>query len=221
MRALPHHNHEIWSARLALLGFVLSFPATAALLIPAISLGKHWHFASFAIYGFGMFSMFGSSALLHYHPDDGEKTFLYNQLDYFAIALMIAGSSTPFCLIGLRGSALGGWTLAAMWAAALTAIGFKAAKPELNKWVFIIIYMLIGWLGLLLMLPLAERLGWKPILLTLAGGTMYTFGSFFFNHNHDLDKLGPFCLHDYWHICILGGAGTHYWVIYRYLLPLP
>ena len=207
---------EVWSARLSLLGALLAAPAAAALLLAAVRAGSWVHGASFAVYGIGMAAMFLASALFHRRAGH-ERTTLKN-LDYCAIALMIAGTITPYCAIAL-GTPFGYSALAGVWLAALAAITLRLSRPELPKWVFISLYLVMGWLGGLTVLPSAARLGWDGTALTLLGGVIYTLGTVACNRNEDDVEPPGFGAHEVWHLCILAGAASHFLVIHSHLLP--
>ncbi|MEE8425622.1 MAG: hemolysin III family protein, partial [Elusimicrobiota bacterium] len=160
---------EIWSGRLSALGAVLSIPAIASLLIPALRAGSSVHIISFIIYGIGLLSMFTASAAFHFAATR-ERSFLKN-LDYSAIALMLTGHFTPFCAIALK-TTFGYWILAIIWACALAAITLRLTRPELPKWTFITIYLTMGWLGMLIGYPILKALGFWGAALTILGGAI-------------------------------------------------
>ena len=207
---------EVWSAALSLLGALLSVPAAAALLVPALRAGSVVHGLSFAVYGFGLVSMFLASALFHSRAGE-ERTWLKN-LDYCAIALMIAGTFTPICAIAL-GGVLGAAALAGIWLLASAAIGLRLSRPGLPKWAFISFFLAMGWLGGLAILPGFGVLGWGGTGLILLGGAVYTAGTVIFNRNEDDVEPPGFGPHEVWHLFILAGAASHYLAIILYLTP--
>jgi len=215
----PLHDHEkpeIWSSRLSALGALLSIGGIAALLSMAFAAGSRVHVVSFSVYGVGLLSMFISSAV--FHQKAGEERLLWKHIDYAAIALMIAGNFTPFCSLAL-GTFFAYCVLSIVWMVAISAITLRIARPDLPKWTFITAYLMMGWLGVLVAPALWEVLGLKGSVLTLFGGALYTFGTVVFNrYEGDVEPPG-FGFHELWHICILAGAGLHFWVVYLYMLP--
>lgn len=207
---------EIWSMRLSLLGAVLAVPALALLLGPAFAAKSSVHALSFSAYGVGLLSMFLASALYHAHA--GRERVFSKCLDYGAIGLMIAGNFTPYCAVALSTSRAHA-ILALVWALALGALILRVTRTELSKWVFVTIFLAMGWLGLLIAPDLWRALGPAGCLLTAFGGLIYTSGTLFFNgYEGDVEPPG-FGRHDVWHIFILAAAGTHWLVLYRYMLP--
>lgn len=216
VRPLDREIPEIWSGRLSALGAVLSIPAIASLLIPALRAGSPAHIIGFTLYGIGLLSMFISSAAFHFAATR-ERSFLKN-VDYSAIALMIAGHFTPFCVIALR-TTFGYWILAIIWACALAAITLRLTRPKLPKWAFITIYLTMGWLGMLIGYPILKALGFWGAALTVLGGVIYSVGTIVYNqYDGDVEPPG-FGDHEIWHLCILMGAGIHYMVLLLYMLP--
>jgi hemolysin III len=207
---------EIWSMRLSLLGAVLAVPALTFLLGPAIAAKSAVHMLSFSAYGAGLLSMFLASALYHAHA--GRERRFSKCLDYGAIGLMIAGNFTPYCTIALttpRAHAI----LTLVWTLALGALILRVTRTELSKWIFVSIFLAMGWLGLLIAPDLWRALGPVGCLLTALGGAIYTAGTVFFNgYEGDVEPPG-FGHHDVWHIFILAAAGTHWLVLYLCMLP--
>jgi hemolysin III len=207
---------EVWSAALSLLGALLAVPAAAALLVPALRAGSVVHGLSFAVYSFGLIAMFLASALFHSRAGE-ERSWLKN-LDYCAIALMVAGTITPFCAIALGGF-LGAAALAGVWLAALAAIALRVSRPDLPKWAFISFFLVMGWLGGLALLPGFGALGWGGIGLVVLGGVVYSAGTVIFNRNEDKVEPPGFGPHEVWHLFIIAGAASHYLAILLYLTP--
>jgi len=207
---------EIWSMRLSLLGATLAVPALALLLWPALAARSAAHVVSFAAYGVGLLSMFLASAL--YHARAGRDRRFSKCLDYGALGLMIAGNFTPYCTLILR-TPRAYSILELVWALALGALLLRVTRTELSKWIFVTIFLAMGWLGLLIAPALWGALGPGGSLLTALGGVIYTAGTLFFNRNEgDVEPLG-FGPHDVWHVFILAAAGTHWLVLFLYMLP--
>ncbi len=204
---------ELWSVRLSLLGAALAVPAIASLIVPSMESGNLVHVASYTVYGIGLQAMFLASAAFHAKAGR-ERTFLKN-IDYCAIALMIAGNFTPYCTVAL-GTPFAISVIAVVWAIALAAIILRISRPRLDKKVFIFSYLAMGWLGMLIGIPLVKALGWTGAGLLVLGGVIYTAGTLIFNrYEGDVEPPG-FGPHDVWHIFILAGAGIHYLVFRLY-----
>jgi len=208
---------EIWSVRLSLLGAALGAPALALLLGPSLRAGSWVHAASFTGYGIGLLSMFLASALYHSHA--GRERRFSKCLDYGAIGLMTAGNFTPYCTLVLR-TPYAYHMAELVWALALGALFLRISRPAMSKWVFVSIFMVMGCMGFLIAPGLWRAMGPAGVLLTLLGGIIYIVGTMFFNRfEGDVEPPG-FGPHDVWHVFILAAAGTHWLVLYLYMLPV-
>ncbi|HEX4048001.1 MAG TPA: hemolysin III family protein [Elusimicrobiota bacterium] len=207
---------EVWSMRLSLLGALLAVPALWLLLEPSLAAHSAVHVASFAAYGAGLISMFLASALFHSHA--GRERKFSKCLDYGAIGLMVAGNFTPYCTLVLRTP--GSYRiLELVWALALGALVLRVTRTDLSKWAFVAIFMVMGCLGFLIAPALWRTLGHAGVLLTVLGGAIYTAGTMFFNRFEGYVEPPGFGPHDVWHVFILAAAGTHWLVLYLYMLP--
>ncbi|MFH1725518.1 MAG: hemolysin III family protein [Elusimicrobiota bacterium] len=210
---------EVWSMRLSALGVMLSVAGILVLIVPSLRAGTPWHIAGFLIYGFGLISVFGASALHHGYEGSERANFVLRQIDYSAIPIMIAGTATPFCLILLRNSF--GWTvLAVFWVLALFLIVLKNTWPNVPRWLITSLFLGMGWMGVLLADPLVRHTGWTGVILAVAGGLFYSVGALIFLLEKDGVPRGRFGLHDVWHLFVLAGTATHFFLVYRYLLPV-
>ena len=76
------------------------------------------------------------------------------------------------------------------------------------------IYLIQGWLIVLVAGPLVRDIGWHAMLWLGAGGLAYTLGVVFFA----LDRIRYF--HAAWHIFVLAGSIAHYIAILFYVVPV-
>jgi hemolysin III len=76
----------------------------------------------------------------------------------------------------------------------------------------------MGWIILIALVPLLNSINYKGVLLLLAGGIAYSFGTVFFA----LDKFVPrtrwFGMHEIFHIFVLAGSFLHFWFMLKYLV---
>ena len=123
--------------------------------------------------------------------------------DHCAIYLLIAGSYTPFLLIGLRGG--WGWSLfGVIWGLAVAGVIFKlfftGRFPRLSTG----IYLGMGWLSLVAVVPMVQRLPGTTLAWLVAGGIAYTAGTAFYH-----SRRIPYA-HAIWHLFVLAGSVCHY-----------
>ena len=191
-------------------GFILSLAGFVFLLVLALFKGDGWHLASSIIYGSSLVVLYAASTVYHTATDPVMKMRL-QILDHCCIYLLIAGSYTPFILIELR-DGFGFVLLAVVWTTAAVGIAMKIIFRARFKAVGIVLYLLMGWLGVVAAPPLYTALGMTPLALVAAGGLSYTAGMIFFGwhsikHNHAI-----------FHVFVLGGSILHFIAVARYVL---
>lgn len=192
-----------------LIGAVLAVVGLVVLLVTATRQGDPWKTSSFAIYGAALLLLYVCSVL--YHSLRGRAKALFRKLDHCAIYLLIAGTYTPFALVTLRGP--WGWSLfGIVWGLALLGIAQELIIAGGTRVASLVIYLLMGWLALIAVVPLARALSLAGFIWVLIGGVVYTVGIVFYA----LDDKLPHG-HGIWHLFVLGGSGAHFGAILRYV----
>ena len=162
------------------------------------------------VYGLCVMLTFLISATYHYAINHRLKHFLHI-MDHMAIFLMIAGSYTPFTLITLAGP--WGWSLfAVVWAIALAGILLKTLFTGKMNLLSTILYILMGWLAVIAVVPIIHALPSAGFFWLLFGGILYTVGVLFY-----LMESMPFA-HTIWHLFVIAGWFTQYICIYYYVI---
>ena len=132
--------------------------ATAGMAVLVTSSALHhdaWKVVSSVVYGTTLVLLYTISTL--YHSLRGPAKAVLQRLDYCAIYLLIAGSYTPFALVTLRGP--WGWTLFGVnWALAAIGIAQELWIGRRTRLFSLLIYVVMGWLVLIAMGPLAAAL---------------------------------------------------------------
>ncbi|CDU07879.1 Hemolysin III [Vibrio coralliirubri] len=168
--------------------------------------------ASMAIYGSSIILLFLASTL--YHSITTEKTKrLLKTLDHCAIYLLIAGSYTPFLLVGLR-TPLAMGLMVVIWGIALVGIIMKIAFVYRFKRLSLFIYLAMGWLSLIVVYQLAMNIEMGGLVLLALGGMIYSLGVIFY-----VAKRIPYN-HAIWHLFVLAGCACHFFAIYLYVTPV-
>lgn len=130
-----------------------------------------------AIYSFSVLASFISSASYHLLPHHNWRKFL-RRLDHTAIYALIAGTFTPL-LVHVH-STWGYIVLAAVWALAIPAMIYKLVGNEIEPWWSLASYLVLGWIAVLALPELHARLPFYALMAMVAGGLIYTFGTFFY-----------------------------------------
>lgn len=131
---------------------------------------------------------------------------LLARFDQAAIFLLIAGTYTP--LLALLGDTPAGTVmLIAVWSAALIGIALKLIVPQHFGRLALLLYLGIGWSGVLIFQSLASVLPASTLLLIIAGGVAYCSGIIF----HLWERLH---FHNViWHCFVVLGASIHLWAV--------
>lgn len=212
--ALPHYHRsdEFASSVLHGLGIVLSIGGFATLVAFAAMRGDVREIVACAVYGVTLILLYTASTLYHAIPVVAAKPLL-RTLDHIAIYLLIAGTYTPFTLIALWGA--WGWSLfAAVWTLAL--VGSVLELRWFRRWrkLTVLLYVGMGWIGMLAFKPLAAHLQTGGMTLLIGGGVAYTLGVPFY-----LWRRLPY-QHTLWHAFVLAGSVLHYFAVLLYVLPV-
>ena len=186
----------------ALVGAILAVAGTAALVTLGALKADPWRIVSFSIYGATLCALYITSTL--YHSIRGRAKNVLRKLDHCAIYLIIAGTYTPFALVTLKGA--WGWTLfGAVWGLALLGIVQELWLARGERVTSLVIYVLMGWLALVAVVPLFKALSWSGLAWLVGGGLAYTGGMVFYAYDKRFRHW-----HGIWHLFVLAGSALHY-----------
>lgn len=155
-----------------------------------------------ALFLLGMFFMYLSSTLYHAVSTPVHKRRL-RVVDHIAIYVMIAGSYSPICL-----SVLGGWMGWALfiflWACVIAGMVGKIIALGRYPRLSLALYLVMGWVALLVLVPMWQRMPHAAFWWVVAEGVFYTIGAYFFR----LDEQHAY-YHAIWHVFIMLGSLSH------------
>jgi hemolysin III len=191
-----------------LAGAALAIAGAVLLIVHAALLGDPWRITSFSIFGAMLVILYTASTL--YHSVRPPVKDVLRRFDHSAIFLLIAGTYTPFALVSLRGAL--GWTMfVAIWAAALHGI-WRAWRRTGDRPHSALPYAVMGWLGLIAIVPLVEALGAGGMLWLALGGLLYTGGIVFYVNDERWRHA-----HGIWHLFVIGGSASHFTAVYFFV----
>lgn len=174
--------------------------------------------SSLTLFGLAMFGCFAASSLYHGARWDPALTGRLLLLDRICIFGLIAGTITP-----LARHALSGWWRSAglAWAWSFAGLGSLAwvGLREVPSALATGLYLTMGWGTVILVAQAARGLPAGATAGIVGGGLMYTVGA-----TCDLLRWptlvpGAIASHEVFHLFVLAGAGCHYVVMARYLIP--
>lgn len=203
----PGERFNSWTH---LAGALLSVLATAALATAAAGTGDPWKIVGASVFGATLILLYTASTL--YHSLRGRAKAVLRKFDHCAIYLLIAGSYTPLALVSLRGA--WGWSLFGVsWGLALLGVVQEIWWAKGARWLSMVIYLAMGWLALVAVMPLLRALTPAGFAWLVAGGAVYTLGIVFYV----LDERWP-PAHGIWHLFVLGGSTMHVVTVLRYVV---
>lgn len=204
------HRGERLNSITHLLGVALALIGIVFLVVRAALTGDPWKIVSFSIYGATLVALYFFSTL--YHSVRGTSKKVLQKLDHAAIYLLIAGTYTPFTLVTLRG--VWGWSLfGVVWGLAAFGMVQDLLSAKRRHILSVVIYLLMGWLVIFAIRPLARALPGAGMTWLVAGGLSYTLGVGFYA----LDKRLSYG-HEIFHLFVLAGSACHYVTILLYVV---
>lgn len=163
-----------------------------------------------AVYGSGLLVALAASTAYNVWPVSPLK-WLLRRIDHSAIFVLIAATYTPFLAqmpAGPTATAL----FAGIWGTAAAGVLIKCFFPGRFDRLAVLLYLALGWSGVLVWPTLLSVLGETTLWLILAGGIVYSAGVIF----HLWEKLR--FQNAIWHGFVMAGAGIHYGAIFNCLV---
>lgn len=205
-------EEEIVNATSHGFGAVFSIYALITLSSHAIHQDTY-KFISSVIFGSTLFLTYFISTIYHIVSEPHIKRFL-KICDHMTVYLLIAGTYTPFTLVTLNGD-WGKSLIYIVWGLAVVGILFTYFCRGGYEVLSIIIYLCMGWIGLVAIEPIYHALPLSGFMWLLIGGLLYTIGIVFYlwhklKYNHMI-----------MHFFILAGSICHYIVVLNYVVLTP
>ena len=198
------------------IGVILSITATFLLIIKSNDSQSLIGVISISVFGISMILLFTASTLYHWLKLSEEGIKKLRKVDHIMIFIYIAATYTPICIIVLKGY-IGWLLLIAVWLVAIFGVIIKLLWMNAPRWLSTLIYVLMGWLAVVVIYPLFSSLEIDALLWLFTGGLFYTVGAIIYA----LKKPDPFPgilgFHEIFHLFVLAGSFSHYWVMYKYI----
>ena len=204
------YHGERFNAWTHLVGALMSVVGVMVLIVMTIRMGDPWKIVSVSVFGATLILLYSASTL--YHSLRGRAKLILRKLDHLSIYLLIAGTYTPFCLVTLRGA--WGWTLfGVVWGLAVIGM-LQEIKPRSEARIMsLVIYAVMGWVVVIAIKPLLERIETAGFVWLAAGGLLYTIGIVFYAFDSRFRHW-----HGIWHLFVVGGSLAHYVAIAFYVI---
>jgi hemolysin III len=190
------HQWAAWFALAAAVGLVAFAPPGVARVTALV-------------YGAGLCAMLAASALYHRYQGGPRVRSVLCRIDHSAIYVFMGASYTPVALLVLDGS-LQLTVLVIAWAGALAGVAFSLAWIDAPRWLVAATYLGLGWISVIALPDLVERLSAPPLLLIAAGGVLYTTGAIVYALKRPNPWPRVFGFHEIFHAFVIAAALVHF-----------
>lgn len=153
--------------------------------------------------------LFGGSALYHRFRWSPRVKLVLKRLDHANIFLLIAGTYTPIAALALPmpKSAI---LLGLVWGGALVGMAFHVFWIQAPRWLYVPLYVLLGWAALMYVGDLFQSAAVSMILVFVGGG-LYTLGAVVYALKRPNPWPRHFGFHEIFHAFTMLAFGCH-WV---------
>lgn len=162
--------------------------------------------------------LFTTSAIYHRGQWSPHVQQWLKRLDHSNIFLLIAGSYTPFGVLALRGDARVA-VLSAVWSVAVAGVLFRMLWVSAPRWLYVPIYLGLGWAAAFVTPQLLHGLGEAAFILVAVGGFCYTAGAVVYGLKRPNPSPRWFGFHEIFHAFTIAGFVCQYvaasLVVYR------
>lgn len=201
IESLNASTHGI-AALLSIVGLIL-------LILKGLDLASNTALIAYSIYGGSLIVLFLNSTLYHSFSLTRFRNF-FQKLDHSAIYILIAGTYTPYLMLGIGGN-LGRNFMIVVWALALFGILFELFLMDRFPKLSLFMYLGLGWIGVLIVYPLIQNIEFNGVTLLAVGGLAYTIGTIFYAMKSNK------WMHIIWHLFVIAGAFFMYLSILIYV----
>jgi hemolysin III len=173
---------------------------------------------SMIVYGLGLVLLFGVSATYHIFNWPPRVKDWLRRADHATIFVFIAATYTPLAF-----NVLDGWwrigVLAAIWICAAGGVAGAAPFLRIPRRLLAGLYLAMGWLAVVALVPLTAALGWVAALLIAFGGLQYSLGAAVYAFKRPSPWPRVFGYHELFHLAVITASVTFYVIVIHYAVP--
>jgi len=176
--------------------FPVAIAAGIVLIVFAHGAPAKWAAAVFMVTSL---LLFGNSALYHRFDWKPRTKSILKRIDHANILLLIAGTYTPLATLALtpdKGTLL----LILVWSGALLGILFRVFWINAPRWLYVALYLLLGWAAMMYIVDLLNA-NVAMMVLVCVGGLLYTGGAIVYALKKPNPWPGKFGFHEIFHVC--------------------
>lgn len=199
------HAYAFWAALVAaILLTVLVDPGT-----PRVSA---------VVYGAGLCALFAASGTYHRWRWNPRWRPLLRRIDHSTIFVFIAASYTPVALLVMHGTLR--WViLAAVWTGALVGIVLSVAWITAPRVLSAACYLMLGWVSVVALPQMVQRMALAPLVLLAAGGVLYTVGAVVYATRRPNPWPRTFGFHEIFHVLVIAAAAVQFVALAGWVFP--
>jgi len=187
---------------------ILPLTVAAGIVLVSLSPGVGAKVAS-AIFILSATLLFGVSAVYHTGTWQPRVKMLLKRFDHSNIFLLIAGSYTAFSVLLLEaGDATVLLTL--VWSGAVLGVAFRVFWLEAPRWLYVPVYIALGWAAVFWMPQFAERSPTSVVVLLVVGGLLYSLGALVYAFKRPDPSPRWFGFHEIFHSFTIAAFIVHY-----------
>ena len=199
------------------IAFLAVIPISFIFLIKSNEKMSILYSISFFIFGISLLLLYGASTIYHALDTSKRTTKLLRRIDHMMIFILIAGTYTPVCLIPLYEK--GGMVLlTGVWIFAVVGILSKIFWLTAPRWLSTLLYIIMGWLVMIVFVPLKNAIPISGIIFLLSGGIVYTVGAIIYALKPPKLNFKLFGFHEIFHLFVILGSVLHIIFMFKYIL---
>jgi len=165
--------------------------------------------AGAAVFMFSAVLLFGVSAVYHTGRWSDRAKAIWKRFDHANIFILIAGSYTPFCLLLLTPTHAA-IMLSLVWGGALLGVVFRIFWVGAPRWLYVPLYLLLGWAALLYIDEFFTKAPTAVMVLLVVGGGLYTVGALVYGFKWPNPSPKWFGFHEVFHTFTIAAFIVHY-----------
>jgi hemolysin III len=199
------HAYAFWVALVAAIVLVALVPAGT----PTVGA---------VVYGIGLCGLFAASGTYHrwrFHP---RWRPLLRRVDHSTIFVFIAATYTPVALLVMHGTLR--WAiLVAVWAGALGGVILSVAWITAPRFLSAVCYLALGWVSVIALPQMVDRLDIAPLALLAAGGVLYSLGAVVYATKRPNPWPATFGFHEVFHALVILAAAVQFVALAGWVFP--
>ncbi len=157
-------------------------------------------------------ALFTISATYHKIKWSPKWKSIFRRIDHANILLIIAGTYTPLTIYWLEHNQAR-TLLFFIWIGTFLGLFFRIFWLNAPRWIYVIIYLLLGWAAIFYLPEFVSNAGWLIVSLIIMGGIFYSVGALIYALKRPKLSEKYFGFHELFHSFTIAGYLSHYLAI--------